>query len=157
MGLFYAPFLYGKSDPSTQTELLRLSRTNFSESFQILVHLKVVRLFVESVLRYGLPANYIGVAIKVDTTSCRHFQKLAIYNFMFRSQSQSRRRKHFLCSRTTSLISVRSPIKRKGKGRKARMRSLSENIRRSWNKSSLIWFFSKYLGSFYELTDSVRL
>jgi V-type H+-transporting ATPase subunit C len=48
-----------------QTELLRLSRTNFSESFQILVHLKVIRLFVESVLRYGLPANYVGIVIKV--------------------------------------------------------------------------------------------
>ncbi|KAF8922321.1 hypothetical protein CPB85DRAFT_1372017 [Mucidula mucida] len=47
-------------------ELLHLSRTNFSESFQLLVHLKVVRLFVESVLRYGLPANYIGLAIKPD-------------------------------------------------------------------------------------------
>jgi V-type H+-transporting ATPase subunit C len=46
------------------TELLRLSRTNFSESFQILVHLKVVRLFVESVLRYGLPANYVGIVVK---------------------------------------------------------------------------------------------
>jgi V-type H+-transporting ATPase subunit C len=48
------------------TELLRLSRTNFSESFQILVHLKIIRLFVESVLRYGLPANYIGIAIKPE-------------------------------------------------------------------------------------------
>jgi V-type H+-transporting ATPase subunit C len=49
----------------SQTELLRLSRTNFSESFQILVHLKILRLFVESVLRYGLPANYVGLAIRV--------------------------------------------------------------------------------------------
>lgn len=48
-----------------QIELLRLSRTNFSESFQVLVHLKVIRLFVESVLRYGLPANYVGIVIKV--------------------------------------------------------------------------------------------
>ncbi|KAG9223020.1 hypothetical protein PLEOSDRAFT_1095977 [Pleurotus ostreatus PC15] len=48
------------------TELLRLSRTNFSEAFQILVHLKVVRLFVESVLRYGLPANYLGIIIKPE-------------------------------------------------------------------------------------------
>jgi len=53
------------------TELLRLSRTNFSESFQILVHLKVVRLFVESVLRYGLPANYIGIAIKPEPKSAK--------------------------------------------------------------------------------------
>jgi len=48
------------------TELLRLARTNFSEAFQLLVHLKVLRLFVESVLRYGLPANYTGVALKPD-------------------------------------------------------------------------------------------
>ncbi|THH27026.1 hypothetical protein EUX98_g7171 [Antrodiella citrinella] len=48
------------------TELLRLARTNFSESFQILVHLKVVRLFGESVLRYGLPAHYTGLFIKPE-------------------------------------------------------------------------------------------
>ena len=48
------------------TELLRLARTNFSEAFQLLVHLKVLRLFVESVLRYGLPANYTGFFVKVN-------------------------------------------------------------------------------------------
>ncbi|KAF8832566.1 hypothetical protein HHX47_DHR1001448 [Lentinula edodes] len=53
------------------TELLHLSRTNFSESFQILVHLKVIRLFVESVLRYGLPANYIGIVIQPDPKSAK--------------------------------------------------------------------------------------
>jgi len=54
------------SEKDLWTDLLRLSRTNFSEAFQVLVHLKVVRLFVESVLRYGLPANYTGVIIKPD-------------------------------------------------------------------------------------------
>lgn len=53
------------------TELLHLSRTNFSESFQLLVHLKVIRLFIESVLRYGLPANYTGLAIKPDAKSAK--------------------------------------------------------------------------------------
>ncbi|KZT06386.1 uncharacterized protein LAESUDRAFT_653691, partial [Laetiporus sulphureus 93-53] len=48
------------------TELLQLSRTNFSEAFQILVHLKVLRLYVESVLRYGLPASYIGFFVKPE-------------------------------------------------------------------------------------------
>ena len=47
------------------TELLRLSRINFSECFMVLVHLKVVRAFVESVLRYGLPAAYFLTVIKV--------------------------------------------------------------------------------------------
>jgi hypothetical protein len=49
----------------SQTELLRLARINFSEAFQALVHLKLIRLFVESVLRYGLPANYTGIILKV--------------------------------------------------------------------------------------------
>ena len=48
-----------------QTELLRLARTNFSEAFQLLVHLKVVNAFTESVLRYGLPARYTALIVKV--------------------------------------------------------------------------------------------
>ena len=48
-----------------QSELLKLTRINFSEAYQILAHLKTVRLFIESALRYGLPAEYAGVIIKV--------------------------------------------------------------------------------------------
>jgi len=67
------------------TELLRLSEINFSEAFQVFVHLKVVRLYVESVLRYGLPANYIGIAVKPEpkttkrtlTALQRHFSYLS--------------------------------------------------------------------------------
>ncbi|SGZ26235.1 BQ5605_C024g09865 [Microbotryum silenes-dioicae] len=51
------------------TDLLRLSRINFSELFQILIHLKVVRAYVESVLRYGLPAAYFGAIIKPEYKS----------------------------------------------------------------------------------------
>jgi V-type H+-transporting ATPase subunit C len=43
-----------------------LTRINFSEAYQILAHLKTVRLFIESALRYGLPAEYAGVIIKVS-------------------------------------------------------------------------------------------
>jgi len=67
------------------TELLRLSEINFSEAFQVFVHLKVVRLYAESVLRYGLPANYIGIAVKPEpkttkrtlTVLQRHFSYLS--------------------------------------------------------------------------------
>ena len=59
--------------PIPQTELLQISRTNFSESFQILVHLKVLHSFVESVLRYGLPANYTGFVVKVSISRFRTF------------------------------------------------------------------------------------
>jgi len=59
------------SEKELWTELLRLSRTNFSEAYQGLVHLKVVRLFVESVLRYGPPANFTGVIIQPDPRSTK--------------------------------------------------------------------------------------
>ncbi|KII93439.1 hypothetical protein PLICRDRAFT_49486 [Plicaturopsis crispa FD-325 SS-3] len=65
------------------TELLRLSRTNFSESFQILVHLKVVRLFVESVLRYGLPANYVGLIIKPEPKATKKTLGLLTNHFAY--------------------------------------------------------------------------
>jgi len=48
-----------------QADLLRLSRINFSEAVQLLIHLKVVRAFVECVLRYGLPAHYFFAFVKV--------------------------------------------------------------------------------------------
>jgi hypothetical protein len=53
------------SEKELWTELLRLARTNFSEAYMVLTHLKVIRSFVESVLRYGLPAEYFGIAVKV--------------------------------------------------------------------------------------------
>ncbi|EJD04380.1 ATPase, V1 complex, subunit C [Fomitiporia mediterranea MF3/22] len=61
--------LAGTTEKELWTELLRISRTNFSEAFKLLVHLKVLRLFVESVLRYGLPASYIGIAILPEPKS----------------------------------------------------------------------------------------
>ncbi|KAK3808719.1 MAG: hypothetical protein J3Q66DRAFT_303995 [Benniella sp.] len=44
--------------------ILRLAKTNFGEVFQNWVHLKALRVFVESVLRYGLPPEFVGFTIK---------------------------------------------------------------------------------------------
>jgi len=38
--------------------LVRWCKTNFSETFIAWIHLKAIRVFVESVLRYGLPTNF---------------------------------------------------------------------------------------------------
>ncbi|KAI0034910.1 hypothetical protein K488DRAFT_83517 [Vararia minispora EC-137] len=86
------------------TELLRLSRTNFSEAFQLLVHIKIVRLFVESVLRYGLPANYIGLVVKPNQQSTNrtlsllqdHFKYLAPRSSGGKSKTLSGNNEDFL-------------------------------------------------------------
>eukprot|EP01116_Phalansterium_solitarium_P002753 TRINITY_DN1298_c2_g1_i1.p1 TRINITY_DN1298_c2_g1~~TRINITY_DN1298_c2_g1_i1.p1 ORF type:complete len:386 (+),score=90.96 TRINITY_DN1298_c2_g1_i1:109-1266(+) len=42
----------------TKVNLIRWCKTNFAEAFVAWVHLKAIRVFVESVLRYGLPTNF---------------------------------------------------------------------------------------------------
>lgn len=49
-----------------QAELFRLARTNFGEVFSSWIHLKALRVFVESVLRYGLPPDFTAVTIAVS-------------------------------------------------------------------------------------------
>jgi V-type H+-transporting ATPase subunit C len=50
-------------------ETLRLGRTGWSEGVMVLIHVLVLRVFVETVLRYGLPLDFVSVLVKV----CRIF------------------------------------------------------------------------------------
>jgi len=47
-----------------KTNLLRWCKINFSEAFLAWIHLKAIRVFVESVLRYGLPTNFQAMLLK---------------------------------------------------------------------------------------------
>ncbi|KAI2622953.1 ATPase, V1 complex, subunit C [Hypomontagnella submonticulosa] len=44
-------------------EALRLTRTGWSESVMILAHVMALRVFVESVLRYGLPLKFVSALV----------------------------------------------------------------------------------------------
>ncbi|CAJ0763238.1 13554_t:CDS:2, partial [Entrophospora sp. SA101] len=46
------------------TSLLRLATMNFGEVFVSWVHLKILRVYVESVLHYGLPPDFMSAIIK---------------------------------------------------------------------------------------------
>lgn len=46
-------------------EALRMGRTGWSESVMIWIHVMTLRVFVEAVLRYGLPLDYVTALIKV--------------------------------------------------------------------------------------------
>lgn len=46
-------------------EVLRLARTNWGEAVMAWIHVLVLRVFVESVLRYGLPLAFVCGLIKV--------------------------------------------------------------------------------------------
>lgn len=45
-------------------DLVRLCKTGFSESFTAWFHIKVIRAYVESILRYGLPPEFLSVLLK---------------------------------------------------------------------------------------------
>jgi V-type H+-transporting ATPase subunit C len=46
-------------------ETLRLGRTGWSEAVMALVHVLILRVFVETVLRYGLPLDFVGALVRV--------------------------------------------------------------------------------------------
>lgn len=46
-------------------EVLRLARTNWGEAVMAWIHVLVLRVFVETVLRYGLPLSFVCGLIKV--------------------------------------------------------------------------------------------
>ncbi|KAJ3196728.1 hypothetical protein HK101_007960 [Irineochytrium annulatum] len=54
----------GASEKELLTTLLRLCKTNFGEVFACWIHVKVVRLYVESILRYGLPPDFQPMLIR---------------------------------------------------------------------------------------------
>mmetsp|Transcript_9586 Transcript_9586/g.16833 ORF Transcript_9586/g.16833 Transcript_9586/m.16833 type:complete len:421 (+) Transcript_9586:270-1532(+) len=45
-------------------QLREWCKTNFSDVYSAWVHIKVIRIFVESVLRYGLPVNFTALVVK---------------------------------------------------------------------------------------------
>ncbi|KAJ3361972.1 hypothetical protein GGF31_001997 [Allomyces arbusculus] len=46
------------------SQLLRLTKTNFGEIFSCWLHVKAIRIFVESVLRHGLPPDFMSAVIE---------------------------------------------------------------------------------------------
>ncbi|CAJ0642393.1 3219_t:CDS:10 [Entrophospora sp. SA101] len=54
----------GATEKELWTSLLRLATMNFGEVFVSWVHLKILRVYVESVLHYGLPPDFMSVIIK---------------------------------------------------------------------------------------------
>ncbi|XP_032998991.1 V-type proton ATPase subunit C 2 isoform X1 [Lacerta agilis] len=54
--------------------LLRWLKVNFSESFVAWIHIKALRVFSESVLRYGLPVNFQAMLIQPNKKSTKRLR-----------------------------------------------------------------------------------
>ncbi|KAI9790246.1 MAG: Vacuolar ATP synthase subunit C [Peltula sp. TS41687] len=54
----------GRDERKIWGEVLRLGRTGWGESVMIWMHVLTLRVFVETVLRYGLPLRYVCAVVK---------------------------------------------------------------------------------------------
>lgn len=78
-----------KEDRKVWGEALRLGRTGWSESVMIWIHILTLRVFVETVLRYGLPLDFVCGLIKVIPSFVEHLLK----SLTVCRQTQNRQRK----------------------------------------------------------------
>ncbi|XP_072490325.1 V-type proton ATPase subunit C 2 isoform X4 [Notamacropus eugenii] len=84
-------FLYDEKEIKTEREemskllsekkqqygpLLRWLKVNFSEAFIAWIHLKALRVFVESVLRYGLPVNFQAVLLQPHKKATKRLREV---------------------------------------------------------------------------------
>ena len=60
----HPPAVNGSAGGSQNT-LIRWLKNTFSESYSGWIHLKAIRVFVESILRYGLPPNFVAILFNV--------------------------------------------------------------------------------------------
>lgn len=62
-------------------DVIRLSHTAYGTIIENWVHLKVIRIFVESVLRYGLPPSFINTSILVPVKSRKKIEDTLVDKF----------------------------------------------------------------------------
>uniref|UniRef100_A0AAY3ZXD6 V-type proton ATPase subunit C n=1 Tax=Denticeps clupeoides TaxID=299321 RepID=A0AAY3ZXD6_9TELE len=56
--------------------LVRWLKVNFSESFIAWIHIKALRVFVESVLRYGLPVNFQAMLLQPNKKNMKKLREV---------------------------------------------------------------------------------
>lgn len=63
------------TESKSKIDLLRLAKTVYSEIFSAWFHIKAIRIYVESVLRYGLPPQFDCYAIKFEGSNVGNVDK----------------------------------------------------------------------------------
>ena len=68
-----------KSEKKVWGEALRLGRTAWGEAVMAWVHVLALRVFVETVLRYGLPLSFVCGLVRVSLSSMDFAHPLYLY------------------------------------------------------------------------------
>ena len=62
----------------SQLNIIRWSKATFGTAFPALIHLKVVYAFVESVLRYGMPVDFLAVFVDPNLKREKELKKVLV-------------------------------------------------------------------------------
>jgi len=71
--------------------LVRWLKINFGEIFSASIHIKALRVFVESVLRFGLPVNFVAIVIHPTRKSTKRLRDVLSQLFGYLDQSNNSR------------------------------------------------------------------
>lgn len=63
------------TESKTKNDVIRLAKTAYSDIFASWFHIKVIRVYVESVLRYGLPPQFDYFLIKFQGPNAKSLEK----------------------------------------------------------------------------------
>ncbi|CAH6722670.1 V-type proton ATPase subunit C [[Candida] jaroonii] len=63
------------NEQKLKNELIRLAKTAYSEILNNWIHIKAIRTYVESILRYGLPPQFNCFLIKFNKQNFKNFDK----------------------------------------------------------------------------------
>lgn len=77
-----------KEERKVWGEALRLGRTGYSDAVMAWMHVLALRVFVETVLRYGLPLNFVAGIVKVRLTRLVEDLKQLLTNVTDRRQAR---------------------------------------------------------------------
>lgn len=66
-------------------DIVRLSRTAYGDVLKSWVHLKAIRMFVEGVLRYGLPPNFVNTSIYFQAKNRKKIEDTIVTKFGYLS------------------------------------------------------------------------
>lgn len=90
-----------KEEKKVWGEALRLARTGWSEAVMVWAHVLTLRVFVETVLRYGLPLEYVSALIKVSHPGRNSTARCASLMSVYRRPPSRPRRSRTLWTRRT--------------------------------------------------------
>jgi len=87
-------------------EALRLGRNGYSEAVMTWMHAMALRVFVETVLRYGLPAEFVCGIVKVCFVSANAVALISLLTFVGNRHNPRLWHVYALCSITNTAIWV---------------------------------------------------